>query len=206
MKIKQPTTIILFTVVLVVVALALFYLLYRQEGGGREVSSPPLPDYVKGVPEQLKVHTPAFGVGERIPREYTCEGADVSPEVRIEGVPQQAKSLVLIVYDPDAPVRWFIHWILYDVPVSVTVIPRGVEKYKASIPGLGLQGTNYFGYVGYGGPCPPRGHGAHRYVFLVLAVDTETLGLGPGASYEEVVRAIRGHIVAYGYTYGVYSR
>ena len=173
-------------------------------GGETVVSPPPLPSFLEGVKPGIRVSSPAFGEGERIPVRYTCDGEDVSPPLRLENVPGDAKSLALIVYDPDAPVGWFTHWLLYSIPPTVSEIPEAVPK-KPEVPGLGLQGVNDFGYTGYGGPCPPRGHGVHRYVFLVVALDSEPR-LSPGMTYHQLVEAIRKHVIAYGYTYGTYSR
>jgi len=170
-------------------------------------SPPPLPDFVRGVEESITVRSPAFDPGARIPSRYTCEGDDVSPRLEISGVPGNAGSLVLIVYDPDAPIGWFTHWILYDIPPTTKSIREGAGvRGRGVIEGLGLQGLNDFGFIGYGGPCPPRGHGVHRYVFLVLALRDKSIGLSAGAGFRQVAERVRGRILAYGYTYGTYSR
>ncbi len=174
-------------------------------GGGVASTPPPLPSWLEGKPRVIRVASPAFEEGGVIPSRYTCDGEDVSPELLIEGVPGGARSIAVYVYDPDAPMGWFTHWTLYDVRPGVGRIPEAVPP-RPVVEGLGLQGLNDFGRVGYGGPCPPPGHGRHRYVFLVLALDTPRLQLPPGASPGEFVEAVRGHVVAYGYTYGVYSR
>jgi len=165
----------------------------------------PLPDLVAGAPESITVSSPAFPRGGVIPAKYTCDGADVSPPLAIENVPAQAKSLLLLVYDPDAPRGTFVHWVLYDVPRGLSAVPEAVPRDPA-VKGLGLQGRNDFGKIGYNGPCPPRGDRAHRYVFLVVALNVESLGLEPGSSWRAVLDRARGHVVAYGYTYGIYAR
>ncbi|BES81232.1 YbhB/YbcL family Raf kinase inhibitor-like protein [Pyrodictium abyssi] len=165
----------------------------------------PLPDLVAGAPESITVSSPAFPRGGTIPAKYTCDGADVSPPLAIENVPAQARSLLLLVYDPDAPGGVFVHWVLYDVPRGLSALPEGVPRDPA-VEGLGLQGRNGFGKTGYNGPCPPRGDRPHRYVFLVIALDVESLGLEPGSPWSAVLDRASGHVVAYGYTYGVYAR
>ncbi len=192
---------VLALVVVVAVALVVLYLNAPPLSEGV-----PLPrDILGSAPRSIKVVSSAFGEGERIPSEFTCDASNVSPPISWEGVPKNAKSLVLVVYDPDAPGGTFIHWVLYDIKPDITSIPRAIPR-KPVVPGLGLQAVNDFGYVGYGGPCPPRGSKPHRYVFLVLALDVESLGVKPGSPAREVLRAVKGHVLAYGYTYATYSR
>ncbi len=153
----------------------------------------------------LRVWSPAFKSGGTIPTRYTCDGEDVSPPLRWEGVPEGAKSLVLIVDDPDAPVATFVHWVLYNIPPDRTELPEGVPP-TLEVPGIGLQGTNDFKdrRIGYRGPCPPPGK-PHRYFFKLYALDT-TLDIIPGASPANVERSMRGHILAQGYLMGTYGR
>jgi len=195
-------------IIIVLMVVGVIAYLYREKSGGKkEMAPPPLPRLPRDTSKSIKVTVKAFAEGERISIKYTCEGSDISPEINIDHVPDNAKSLILIVYDPDAPIGWFTHWILYNIPPHATSIPEAAgKKGKATLPGLGIQGTNDFGIIGYGGPCPPRGHGVHRYVFMVLALDIDHLDLDPGANYKELIDAARTHIIAYGYTYGTYSR
>lgn len=153
--------------------------------------------------ENLKVTSPAFKHGERIPVKYTCDGEDVSPPIKIENVPSNTAELVLIMYDPDAPIGIFYHWLLYDIPPDTGELPENIPK-EDEIE-YGVQGINDFGRVGYGGPCPPKGHGRHRYYFLVLALREES-GLTAGARSSDVIEAVKGKIVGYGVLMGVYSR
>ena len=112
----------------------------------------------------MKITSPAFQHTKEIPSEYTCDGSDVSPELNIEGVSENAKSLVLINDDPDAPGRTWDHWIVFNIPAHVTKIEKGKEPE-------GVAGTNGWGRTGYGGPCPPSG--THRYCFKLYALDTD---------------------------------
>ncbi len=152
----------------------------------------------------MELSSPAFKYGEAIPRKYTCDGEDASPPLAIAGVPEGAKALVLIMEDPDAPIGLFTHWILYDIPPTVRELPEGVPK-RPEVAGIGLQGVNDFGRVGYGGPCPPRGHGPHRYFFRLYALSAP-LGLSPRASRRAVLDAMRGKMIAQAEYMGTYRR
>jgi len=153
----------------------------------------------------FQIKSSAFKNGERIPKKYTCEGEDVSPPVEWSGAPEGTKSFVLIVDDPDAPIGTFNHWVIYDIPASKNSLPEGVQK-KPEIEGGIKQGRNDFGKVGWGGPCPPPGHGTHRYFFKIKAISQETLKLPPGASKSEVLKAIDGKVLGEAEFFGTYSR
>jgi Raf kinase inhibitor-like YbhB/YbcL family protein len=133
--------------------------------------------------------------GEPIDPRYTCDGDDVSPALAWEGVPAGAAELALVVEDPDAPGGTFTHWLVYGVDPGVTALPEGVPVGAdvAGPPAL-RQGVNDMGAAGYGGPCPPGGE-EHRYVFRLFALD-EALGLEGGASRDDVLGAIEGHVIA----------
>lgn len=152
----------------------------------------------------MQISSPAFRFGEAIPKKYTCDGEDVSPPLTIADVPPNAKALVLIMEDPDAPIGVFTHWVLYNVPPTLTALPEGVPK-RPEVTGVGLQGVNDFGRVGYGGPCPPRGHGPHRYFFRLYAIDVQ-LQLPPRARKDDVLAAIKGHVLAQTEYMGTYKR
>ncbi len=162
----------------------------------------PLSEVKKEAEEILKISS-VFANGERIPEKYTCDGEDVSPPLKIEGIPGEAVELALIMYDPDAPIGTFYHWLLYSIPPNTTELPENIPKDK--ITEYGVQGVNDFGNLGYGGPCPPHGHGRHRYYFLVVALREKT-GLKPGASISDLMKAIRGKVIGYGVLMGTYSR
>ncbi len=151
----------------------------------------------------LQLKTPAFKSGSVIPERYTCDGSDLSPELSWNAPPQGTETLALIVEDPDAPGRTWIHWVLYDLPATERGLPEGAGG-EGKLPAGARQGRNDFGNLGYGGPCPPPGP-AHRYHFRLYALDTR-LGLRAGAKRAEVERAMRGHILAQAELMGRYSR
>jgi len=150
----------------------------------------------------IKISSASFQNGGAIPSKYTCDGANVSPALQWSGVPQNAKSLVLICDDPDAPGKTWVHWVLYDLPASTTSLPEAVPATDKPPTG-GKHGKNDFGKPGFGGPCPPSG--THRYFFKLYAVDSET-SLNPGASKDQVLKAIEGHILGQGELMGTYKR
>jgi hypothetical protein len=145
---------------------------------------------------EMKVTSPAFGEGANIPSKFTCDGADTSPSLKIEGVPAAAKILVLIVDDPDAPGGLFTHWLAWNVDPKTNSIAEG------GAPG-GLAGRNDFGKSGYGGPCPPSG--THRYHFKVVALD-QALSLPAGAGRKQLDAAMKGHVIGQGELIGRYAR
>lgn len=157
----------------------------------------------EGVKMSLKLISPAFKDGERIPQKYTCEGKDVSPPLEWSGVPEGTKSFALICDDPDAPMGTWVHWVVYNIPDTTNSLPEGVPKGNVVLGGIS-QGVTSFGWAGYGGPCPPRGP-AHRYFFKLYALDTP-LNLEPGATKEKLLKAMEGHILATAQLMGLYSR
>ena len=148
----------------------------------------------------MNVRSPAFKNEDYIPVEYTCDGADISPELEWDQVPN-AKSYAIIVEDPDAPGGTFIHWVIYNIKTNK--LPKNVKKVENS--GYGIQGVNDFGKVGYGGPCPPRTHPPHRYYFYVYALDTE-LPQKSGVTADELKSLMEGHIIDKGVIMGKYKR
>uniref|UniRef100_A0A7C4RW89 YbhB/YbcL family Raf kinase inhibitor-like protein n=1 Tax=Fervidobacterium thailandense TaxID=1008305 RepID=A0A7C4RW89_9BACT len=159
----------------------------------------------KGGASMLTVEAP-FENNSVIPIEYTCDGRNVSPELKISGIPSNAKSVAIICDDPDAPVGTFVHWVLWNVPVSSSevTIPGGLTKV-ATLPNGARQGLNDFGRIGYDGPCPPKGHGTHHYHFKVYALDT-MLNLEGNVKKKDLERAMEGHILAKGEIIGLYAR
>ena len=145
---------------------------------------------------KMKVTSSAFKEGAEIPSKFTCDGADTSPPLQIADIPSEAKSLALIVDDPDAPSGLFTHWLVWNIP------PQTGSVREGSAP-KGAQGANDFGKSGYGGPCPPSG--THRYYFKVFALDRE-LDLPSGAKRGQLDAARKGHVVAQGDLIGRYSR
>lgn len=153
---------------------------------------------------ELKITSTAFSAGEDIPSKYTCDGDNISPPLSWENIPEAAKSLALIVEDPDAPGGVFTHWVLYDLPANIQNLPEAVPTdERLSDFGGAKQGITDFGKTGYGGPCPPSGK--HRYYFRLYAID-KTLGLPAGAKKQEVLDAMKGHILAQGELMGTYAR
>jgi Raf kinase inhibitor-like YbhB/YbcL family protein len=158
----------------------------------------------KGKAAAIQVTSPAFKEGEVIPRDNTCEGKDLSPALQWGKVPDGTKGLALICDDPDAPVGTWVHWVIYGIPADATGLPAGVPTDKELETGA-KQGTNDFKNIGYGGPCPPKGHGFHRYFFKLYALDAE-LALKPGATKKDLEAAMKGHILAEGQLIGKYQR
>lgn len=130
----------------------------------------------------------AFANGDDIPNVFTCKGDDISPALAWSGEPAGTQSYALIMDDPDAPAGTWNHWLLWDIPGGVHSVP---QRYRAANPVH--SGTNDFGKTSYRGPCPPKGHGAHRYFFRLYALDISTLGVPEGARRKELERALRRH-------------
>jgi len=155
-----------------------------------------------GKKMQIKVKSTAFEDGGMIPRQYTCDGADVSPPLAWSSVPEGTKTIALICDDPDAPMGTWVHWVLFNLPVDVKELPENVPPQKRLETGA-IQGTNDFGNIGYGGPCPPGG--THRYYFKLYGLDSE-INLQAGATKGTLLKAMKGHILAEGQLMGKYKR
>ena len=154
----------------------------------------------------LLINSPDFNHQAVIPKPFTCDGEDISPALSWSGVPEQAKSLVLIVDDPDAPdpaapkMTW-VHWLLYNIPPSVTALPQAVSAN--ALPAGTRQGKNDWKRIGYGGPCPPIG--SHRYFHKLYALDIELPDLHePDKSRLE--KAMQGHVIEQSELIGTYQR
>jgi Raf kinase inhibitor-like YbhB/YbcL family protein len=139
----------------------------------------------------FRLFSDTFTDGGWVPDIHTCQGADVSPSLEWSGEPPETRSFALLLEDPDAPSGTWTHWVLFDLPAKTHNLAQG---HKPN--GLGLSGLNDFGKPGYGGPCPPKGHGPHRYFFKLIALDVPNLGLSAGARKDEVKAAIKGHVLA----------
>ncbi len=150
------------------------------------------------------IKSPDFKEGETIPKRFTCEGTDISPQLAWEGVPEGTKSLVLTVEDPDAPMGTFIHWVVYDLPANVNGLARGAGSEES--PAGAKQGMTGFGHARYGGPCPPKGHGRHRYYFTLRALDVAELDVPAGARKSVVDNALKPHMLGETHMMGVYER
>ena len=152
----------------------------------------------------MKLTSAAFATNSEIPKLYTCQGKDVSPPLSWSGVPSNAKSLALIVDDPDAPdpaapKRVWVHWVLYNIPISTS----GVGEAARKLPAGTRDGTNDWGRTGYGGPCPPIGR--HRYFFKLYALDRELPDLG-NPNKAALEKAMQDHIVAQAELIGTYQK
>jgi len=144
--------------------------------------------------KELTITSPAFESNKPIPSKYTCDGDDVNPPLNIKEIPEETKSLVLIVDDPDAPMGTWDHWIVWNIPPT-----NKIEEN--SVPGT--EGINDFRKHSYGGPCPPSG--THRYFFKIYALDTK-LDLDPNSRKKDAEKAMKDHILAKGELVGLYSR
>ncbi len=157
------------------------------------------PATTSSTPPALGVSSPAFDNGEPIPAEYTCDGADVSPELNIVGIPQETQSLVVIVDDPDATLGTWDHWVEFDI------VPAGgsltIERATGAI---GVPGVNSWNLTGYMGPCPPAGE-EHQYHFEVYALD-RLLDLPEGVPSSQVISGMDGAIISSVELNGTYSR
>jgi hypothetical protein len=154
----------------------------------------------------LSITSPAFSDGAEIPTVYTCEGEDISPELSWSGVPDGARSLALIVDDPDAPdpaapKMVFVHWVLYNLPADADRLPKDVGS--AGLPQGTREGLNDWDRTGYGGPCPPIGE--HRYFFKLYALDTELQPLDEPTK-ASLLQAMEGHVLAEAQLMGTYAK
>ncbi len=144
----------------------------------------------------------AFANGDPIPMKYTCDDLDISPPLQWKDPPQGTQSFALINDDPDAPVGTWVHWVLYNLSASSRSLPEAVPP-DAALPDGSKHGQNSWGRSDYGGPCPPGG--THRYIFKLYALDAD-LELAAGASKDELLSVMEGHVLASTQTMGVYSR
>jgi Raf kinase inhibitor-like protein, YbhB/YbcL family len=139
-------------------------------------------------PEPFTLTSTAFDEGEAIPRRFTCDGENVSPDIAWSGAPEGTQALVLIVTDPDA--RNFVHWLVYDMTGSPA---GGLPMATSASPDAPPQGTNDFGKLGYGGPCPPSG--THHYRFTLSALD-KVLEITGTPKVDDLRAAMAGHVLA----------
>lgn len=142
----------------------------------------------------LTIKSPAFEANKKIPRKYTCEGESASPPLEIQGTPDEAKTLALIMDDPDAVSGTFDHWVAWNIPASTTKITENQSP-------LGIEGLNSARENKYHAPCPPSG--SHRYTFKIYALDTE-IKLNPKSRKKDLEKAMEGHIIAKGELIGLY--
>lgn len=162
----------------------------NQVQGERNVENAPL--------TKFDLTASAFQNGGAIPAEFTCDGTNQSPPLQWGEPPAGTKSFALVIYDPDAPSGMFRHWGVFDIPASTRSIAQGQR--------IGTDVSNDFGKPGYGGPCPPKGHGPHHYHFKLFALDTDKLGLPPTAGIADVENAAGRHALGQAELIGTYER
>ncbi len=150
----------------------------------------------------LTVTSTAFPAGQPIPTLYSCRGKNISPPLAWSGAPATTKSFGLILDDPDAPSGTYVHWVIYNIPAASKGLPESVPG-SVKLGDGSLQGTNSSGGTGYTGPCPPSG--THHYHFKLYALDA-VLSLSSGATKEQLLAAMHGHILAQGELVGTFSK
>jgi Raf kinase inhibitor-like YbhB/YbcL family protein len=153
---------------------------------------------------EFSLHSTDFVRNDVMPPRFTCSGANVSPALEWGSVPPETESFALICEDPDAPRGLWVHWVIYNIPKNVRGLPQRVET-EAELPDGSRQGKNDAGKIGYSGPCPPPGHGPHRYFFRLYALDTR-LDLAPGATRGELLGVIEGHVIGQAEVMGRFER
>ena len=188
---RKNLTIILIVILLLVV----FYFLFSNISNKRTRSAEPETLQEGGV--EMKITSSEFLNNEKIPSKYTCDGENINPQLSIYGVPGDAKSIVLIVDDPDAPGGDWVHWLIWNIP------PETKEILENNVPENAVVGKNDFGNNNYGGPCPPSG--THHYHFKVYALD-KILELPDSSRKSELLKEIQGHVIDKTELIGVYSR
>lgn len=163
-------------------------------------------DSIKGMlggnKMSIKIRSSAFEEGGMIPKKYSCDGQDVSPQLSWSAPPKGTESIAIVCDDPDAPGGVWVHWVIFNISPDVTELDENLPPDK-SFPDGSIHGKNDFGKLGYGGPCPPGG--THRYYFKLYALDT-MLNLHPGITKKELVQAMQGHILAESHLLGKYER
>jgi len=150
----------------------------------------------------IELSSGAFEDKGLIPQKYTCDGADISPPLAWTTSGDSIKSFALICDDPDAPMKTWVHWVIFNIPTKRHELPEKIPPKKELADGT-RQGRNDFGNIGYGGPCPPRG--THRYYFKIYGLDCQ-LKLKAGATKKQLLKAMKGHVVAKGQLMGRYRR
>jgi Raf kinase inhibitor-like YbhB/YbcL family protein len=155
----------------------------------------------------VQIQSPAFENNQVVPRRYSGDGEDVSPELKWSDIPSNAKELALIMDDPDAPTpEPWVHWVICKISVQEKSLPEGIDKKaRPSKPQGVVQGKNSWGNIGYGGPSPPRGHGVHHYHFKLYALDA-VLEMEPGLTKQQLLDKMKGHVLAEGELIGTFER
>ena len=149
------------------------------------------------------VTSPAFRNGNAVPKQFTCDGSDTPPPLEVSGAPEGTRSFAVIMDDPDAPNGTFTHWLMWDIPITREGLPEDVG-HEGDFTDGARQGDNDFGERGYSGPKPPRGE-THHYHFKLFALDAP-LKLEEGAHKDELLRAMKGHVLDQAEVVGLYRR
>lgn len=189
-----------------IIALILFFILPGVTGFNAFLvtdSHAEEPEQISQTVKELTISSTAFEDGKMIPKVYTCDGEDRSPNIKWNEPPPGTKSFALICEDPDAPAGTWIHWVIFNIPDTTRELAAGFPD-AAEFPGEIRQGRNDFGRIGYGGPCPPSGK-PHRYFFRIFALD-QMLNLPPGSDRKELDQAMENHILSNGHLMGKYKR
>jgi Raf kinase inhibitor-like YbhB/YbcL family protein len=152
----------------------------------------------------MQLRSTAFSDGAVIPRRFTCDGENLSPPLEWSGAPSGTRSFALVCDDPDAPSGTFHHWAAYDIPADQAALQEGVSR--ATRAGAFKQAISDFDRPGYGGPCPPHGHGPHHYQFLIFALSVDHLPVGHKPDCVAVEREARKHAIAEARLTGLYER
>lgn len=150
----------------------------------------------------MKITSSAFSEGGGIPSKYTCDGQDISPPLEWKDAPGDTKSFALISDDPDAPGGTWVHWVAFNIPPTAAKLEESIKQDREFANGM-KQGSNDWPKIGYGGPCPPSG--THRYYFKLYALDA-MLDIKPGATKEQLLKAMKGHVLAEARLMGKYKR
>jgi Raf kinase inhibitor-like YbhB/YbcL family protein len=151
---------------------------------------------------KLIIKSSSFEDGGMIPKKHTCQGGDISPQIDISGIPENALSLAIICDDPDAPSKVWVHWVIFNIPPNTRTLPEGLPTDKTLKDGS-IQGINDSGSIGYDGPCPPSG--VHRYYFKVYALDA-MLSLTSDTTKNKLLEAMKGHVIAEGQLMGKFTK
>ena len=189
-------------IILIIIVLIASYTLYSYYSRPKISKKSIINEILKKSKNTIKVYSDDFNDQDYLSSEFTCDGPDISPDIKWKNVPNGTKSIAIIIYDPDAPKDYFIHWIVYDLPPNIYDLPRGTSPGGPIL--LGKEGKNDFGKIGYKGPCPPSGS-THRYVFLVVALN-DFIPVNKNMSQSDLLSFIENHVIAYGYITALYNR
>lgn len=185
---------LIFVIILLVISLAAILILKLVRGQPQKQS---VTINIQDQSTTMKLTSSAFSHNQSIPQNYTCDGENVNPPLSISGVPENTKSLALIMDDPDAPAGTWVHWAVWNID------PKTTEIAENSVPTGVVEGKTSFGKPGYGGPCPPSG--THRYFFKLYALDT-TINLSSSSTKQDLEKAMEAQILDKTELIGLYSR